>query len=172
VVHQLKCRQPTFGRYDDPPQPDAVGGFRRTARVVPGQKRRRGRTPAVACCRPDGPGHAAARRPCRGREEPSVIPRSVTVTKRLRHFPFPGDLPGRILVLYHLAGTFAEEAARTVHVSQHREATERVVRIRSPHTDARVHEPTICPCHLRYLARGSRLPPGGRYRERPLIASE
>jgi len=30
----LKCRQPTFGRYDDPPQPDAVGGFRRTARVA------------------------------------------------------------------------------------------------------------------------------------------
>jgi len=68
----------------------------------------------------------------------SVIPRNVTVTKKRRHFPFPGDLPGRILVLYHLSGTFAEEAARTVHVSQHREATERVVRIRSPHTDARV----------------------------------
>jgi len=47
----------------------------------PGQGRRRGRTPAVACCRPDGPGHAAARRPCRGREETPVIPRNVTVTK-------------------------------------------------------------------------------------------
>ncbi len=61
-----------------------------------------------------------------------VIPRNVTLTKRRRHFAFPGDLPGRILVLYHLSGTLAEEAARTVHVSQHREATERVVRIRSP----------------------------------------
>ena len=137
----------------------------------PGQGRRRGRTPAVACCRPDGPGHAAARRPCRGREETPVIPRNVTVTK-MTTFPLSrgsvwthsGPLPS--------VRDLCRRGSAHVHVSQHREATERVVRIRSPHTDARVHEPTICPCHLRYLARGSRLPPGGRYRERPLIASE
>lgn len=36
-----------------------------------------------------------------------------------------------------------------------------------------MYEPRLFgPCQLRYLARGSRLPPGGRFRGRPLIASE
>ena len=129
----MKCRQPTFGRYDDPPQPDAVGGFRRTVRVVPGQGRRRGRTPAVACCRPDGPWtrSCSTARPRTG-GTPGHTSKRHSDKNDHDISPLPGDLPGRILVLYHLSGTLAEEAARTPHDSQHREATARVARIRRP----------------------------------------